>query len=157
MTHNRPQNTSATSTLPYPCWLLGPTTSQHIRGRGFIWGIVTIFFRLSYMQFSRPVKLEIDVLCRKSDSNPWPLGYSLAYLKRFAGSLIEWGISVSLDLTHSPEYVSYDSNTAVLPFIDDSKESDQVVRSLQRLDITVQGSLFPQWCYTLPFWWKRHS
>ena len=36
---------------------------------------------------------------------------NLKHLKCFAGSLIEWGSSVSLALTHSPEYVSYDSNT----------------------------------------------
>ena len=34
-----------------------------------------------------------------------------------------------------------DSNAAILPFIDDSKESDRVIRLLQRRDVTVQGEL----------------
>ena len=66
---------------------------------------------------------------------------NLKYLKCFAGSLVEWGNSISLALTHSPEFVSHDSNTAILPFIDDSKESDHVIRVLQRRDITAQGEL----------------
>ena len=41
--------------LHQPILASGATTSQHIKGRGFIWGTVRFFSTITYVQFPRPV------------------------------------------------------------------------------------------------------
>ena len=63
------------------------------------------------------------------------------YLKGFVGSLIEWGGEVGYLLANTPTYNYHESNSPILPYLEDGPETEILIRQLQRQDITVQGEL----------------
>ena len=64
-----------------------------------------------------------------------------SHLKGFVGSLVEWGADVGFHLTNAPSYSHHEGNAAILPYLEDGPESEDLIQQLQRKDITVQGEL----------------
>lgn len=62
-------------------------------------------------------------------------------MKCFAGSLVEWGGEVGCYLSHTPAYEYADGNKAILPYLGDGPEKEELITQLQRKDITIQGEL----------------